>query len=276
MTKKALRVVTGAPLYYDKSLLMAERYTFSVLRRILDAPCDKIITDDHDFILCRSEKPFPVWVWTRDGALEETLEAVYRITVEQWPGSEYRYNMKYETASYFIARGHSLELNMMTYDCPAPIAPEDRISGAPRLAVMEDLNVLTGYMTAFHDEIAQDRRSAEETRRSTAEKIGSGQLHIWEDAGRIVCVCGHHTAMADGLCSVGPVYTPPEARRRHYAQHLVYYVTRLIVDRGLMPVLYTDADYAPSNSCYKKIGYELKGTLCTIRAGTAETSRGSM
>ena len=33
---------------------------------------------------------------------------------------------------------------------------------------------------------------------------------------------------------------------------------------GYLPVVYTDADYAASNECYKKIGYRLNGRLCTL------------
>ena len=29
-------------------------------------------------------------------------------------------------------------------------------------------------------------------------------------------------------------------------------------------MLYTDADYAASNACYEKIGYILRGKLCTV------------
>ena len=47
---------------------------------------------------------------------------------------------------------------------------------------------------------------------------------------------------------------------------MVYEVTRIIADSGLTPMLYTDADYAASNACYEKIGYILRGKLCSIKA----------
>ena len=62
----------------------------------------------------------------------------------------------------------------------------------------------------------------------------------------------------------GLVYTREEYRRRHYAENLVYAVTKTAKDAGYTPTLYTDADYAASNACYKKIGYKLKGTLRTV------------
>ena len=60
------------------------------------------------------------------------------------------------------------------------------------------------------------------------------------------------------------MYTRPEYRRKHYAQNLVYQVTMLAKNAGFTPMLYTDADYAASNACYEKIGYVLRGRLCTL------------
>lgn len=66
------------------------------------------------------------------------------------------------------------------------------------------------------------------------------------------------------LAGVGLVYTREEYRRKHYAENLVYQVTQMAKDAGYMPMLYTDADYAASNACYEKIGYVLRGKLCTV------------
>jgi len=41
-------------------------------------------------------------------------------------------------------------------------------------------------------------------------------------------------------------------------------VTKMAEDEGSLPMLYTDADYIASNACYEKIGYILRGKLCTI------------
>lgn len=52
--------------------------------------------------------------------------------------------------------------------------------------------------------------------------------------------------------------------KKHYAGNLVYQVTKMIIDAGCLPMLYTDGDYAASNACYEKIGYVPQGRLCTI------------
>lgn len=45
---------------------------------------------------------------------------------------------------------------------------------------------------------------------------------------------------------------------------MVYQVTRRVSEMGYMPMLYTNADYLASNACYEKIGYTLRGKLCTV------------
>lgn len=78
----------------------------------------------------------------------------------------------------------------------------------------------------------------------------------------------HARLILGNMAAINLVFTRPEFRRKHYAQNLVYQVTKLARDAGYIPMLYTDADYAASNACYEKIGYVLRGRLCTI--GEAE------
>lgn len=74
----------------------------------------------------------------------------------------------------------------------------------------------------------------------------------------------------DSTARVTLVYAGPASRRRHYAQNLVYEATKLALDAGYLPLLYTDANYPASNACYQKNGYEPQGELCTIGAPAAD------
>ena len=64
---------------------------------------------------------------------------------------------------------------------------------------------------------------------------------------------------------IAAVYTLPNQRRKGYALNLVHAISEDILKDGLVPILYTDADYGASNSCYKKIGFEQVGSLCTVQ-----------
>lgn len=78
--------------------------------------------------------------------------------------------------------------------------------------------------------------------------------------GKGSCSC----KLNDRFALINSVYTFPNERRKHYAQNLVYRVTRKVSDMGYIPMLYTDADYKASNNCYENIGYILRGKICTI------------
>ena len=93
--------------------------------------------------------------------------------------------------------------------------------------------------------------------------MATGNTFFWKDGLGEVAACCRFT-VRDDTASLSLVYTRPAFRRKHYAQNMVYEVTKLVKEAGYTPMLYTDADYPASNACYEKIGYILRGKLCTI------------
>lgn len=53
----------------------------------------------------------------------------------------------------------------------------------------------------------------------------------------------------------------PTIARYWYAANLIYSVTNMLLSKGLIPLLYTDYQYIPSNKAYKNAGYEDTGVL---------------
>ena len=60
---------------------------------------------------------------------------------------------------------------------------------------------------------------------------------------------------AFGVARIGPVYTPPEQRRKGYAGAAVAQVSQLFLDAGARVCLYTDQANPTSNGIYQAIGY---------------------
>ena len=52
-----------------------------------------------------------------------------------------------------------------------------------------------------------------------------------------------------------------EERAKGYAANLIYAVTNDLLKQGLVPLLYTDYNYVPSNRAYINAGYEDTGIL---------------
>jgi len=85
--------------------------------------------------------------------------------------------------------------------------------------------------------------------------IGERQGWIWDDGGP-VSFTGIGGPTPNGI-RLGPVYTPPDLRRRGYAGNLVAAASQAQLDRGKTFVfLFTDLANPTSNHIYQEIGYE--------------------
>jgi hypothetical protein len=138
---------------------------------------------------------------------------------------------------------------------PVPAAP-----GAARAATREDRDLLLDWLHAFADEATGgppdepglfERMLDARLDSDDPDRVG---YRLWEDGGA-VSLCGYSGPTPGGI-RVGPVYTPPEHRRRGYATILVAELSRWLLGRGHRACyLYTDLSNPTSNAIYGKIGY---------------------
>ena len=255
----------------DFEMLAGDRYTFAVLDRVLRKECELIRTDHERLILCHSGSTYPVWIWTPDGLPEAEKEAAWNLAKEfRFVEEGTEIIMKYELADYFMARAKQegmkvgYKMEMMAYECPKIIAPETPADGELYECTPEDTDEAVRFLSGFFTDADEEAPPYEHRLKKAQEYIGNHAFFLWKKADGTPVACCYYR-LNQGLGSVGGVYTMPEYRRRHYAQHLVYSVTKRISEMGYTPMLYTDANYAASNACYQKIGYELRGRVCTIR-----------
>lgn len=254
----------------DRQILETDKYTFFVLRRIMGGKCELILTDHERLIICFTGKPFPIWIWTPDDATEAEMERAYQIVSEHaLLNGEYHFNLKYDLAKYFMERAVldgktlSISLNMLAYDCRNPVKPTAIADGSIYRCSREDIEELVDFLDLFHKETGIDQKERNDYRVDAEAYINSGNMYLWKNKlGTNVASCKF--APDGNMASINFVFTRPEFRRRHYAENLVYQVTKLAMSEGYVPVLYTDADSIASNACYEKIGYVLRGKLCTI------------
>ena len=254
----------------DFVLLNRDHYTFEVLINILKGECELIRSNHENILLCHSESHYPVWIWTPDNTTEEVNNNVWELVRKFRPlNSGYRYNLKYELARYFIEKaakeGFSarIAMNLFVYDCPASISPDVISDGDIHCCTTDDEEEAAAIIPHFYTEIGEDKPSDEHCLEKVRCYIAGKGFFFWKNKyGKTVACCSYKPN--DKYALISSVYTFPEERRKHYAQNLVYQVTRKVSELGYIPMLYTNADYQASNACYEKIGYVLRGKLCTV------------
>jgi uncharacterized protein len=141
---------------------------------------------------------------------------------------------------------------------PLPAAP-----GSARVATADDRDLLLRWWIAFGDEVLHEGGPGRENAGAMIDHrlsaAGRGFL-LWEHDGEPVSFAGWGGATPNGI-RVGPVYTPPELRRRGYASALTANLSEGLLDGRLFEggrrfcFLYTDLANPTSNAIYERIGY---------------------
>ena len=254
----------------DYKLLEKDTYSFFVLRRIIGSECSLLLTDHERLIICFTGEPYPVWIWTPNNVLDKEYENAYQNVKENGLlDGKHTFNVKYELAEYFINRAANdnltlkIKMNMLAYDCQNPVPPKSEVDGAILKCTEKDVDDLVDFLDLFHKEVEVDKKGIVEYRQDAENYAKTGRLYFWvNDQGRKIASC-QYTPTGD-MASLNLVYTQKAYRRKHYAENLVYQVTKIVQDLGYTPMLYTNADYVASNACYEKIGYVMRGKLCTL------------
>ncbi len=147
-----------------------------------------------------------------------------------------------------------LTLHERSYRAEQALEPEG-VPGTIRPYEERDRELVLAWMDAFVEEALPEAPPEDSARwldRRAADP-NSGTM-IWED-GEPVSMGGYGGLTPNGI-RIGPIYTPPELRRRGYASALTAAMTRMLLEGGRrFCFLFTDLANPTSNSIYQRIGY---------------------
>ena len=155
-------------------------------------------------------------------------------------------------------------MELGVYDLPGAVALPFAVSGRPRPAHPDDLDLVNGWLRAFQDEVEGGRPTPpDRPPPNLAPSIRDGRVVLWEDDGRAVSMA-YASSPNGGVVRVSGVWTPPEHRRHGYASAVVVELSRLQAEAGHRCMLYTDLANPTSNAIYRAIGYQRIGDQITI------------
>jgi uncharacterized protein len=164
-------------------------------------------------------------------------------------------------AGLFEARSARIAERTLSQGVYGLVAVRDvaRAPGMSRVVSSDDRALLVAWLTDFTAEAVPE--PAEHIARiermlDIRYTAGGAGFWIWEEAREPVSLAGFSGPTPTGI-RVGPVYTPPEHRRRGYATTLVADLSTWLLGQGHRACfLYTDLANPTSNRIYVEIGYE--------------------
>jgi predicted GNAT family acetyltransferase len=138
------------------------------------------------------------------------------------------------------------------------VKPPPGVSGHMRRAVEADRALLIEWMTAFQQEAFGEPDPAAVERMAHNMLVMPPEMrgtYLWEDPHPVSLVS--YGGPTPNSMRLGPVYTPPECRRKGYASACTAWVSQTLLDSGRkFCTLFTDLANPTSNHIYQEVGYE--------------------
>jgi predicted GNAT family acetyltransferase len=136
------------------------------------------------------------------------------------------------------------------------VTPPSALPGGMREYEERDRELVLRWLDAFVAE-ALPGGSPESAESALEHRLADpdGGFVLWEVDGEPVSLAGYGAPTPNGI-RVGPIYTPPELRRRGYATAITAELTQQLLDGGRrFCFLFTDLANPTSNSIYYAVGY---------------------
>jgi len=129
------------------------------------------------------------------------------------------------------------------------------VPGALRVAVEADRELMVRWWRAFAEESLPPGAPGSDPERLVGLRLPAGEIFLWDNGGPVSVSGWSHAT--DEAARIGPVYTPPELRKKGYATALVAAQSAELLGLGKrFCFLYTDLANPTSNKIYMDIGYE--------------------
>ncbi|MET9633402.1 GNAT family N-acetyltransferase [Lentzea sp. NPDC006480] len=198
----------------------------------------------------------PPWPFQAADLPLEAVDLAVRTINEVDPGAPGVTGPRERSAAFATATGENFTESLTTRLYRLGTLAPPTVEGSGRMATEDDVELLGAWRGAFLREAVPEapNEGVTEAMRSSL-RLGNGHV-LWEVDGTPVAWAAASLPHA-GMTRVGPVYTPPEHRKRGYGAAVSAAVSRWALDQGAADVLlFADLTNPISNSIYQRIGYQ--------------------
>lgn len=260
-----MKVDENSKLFLNKDFLK-DKEKFSLVYKMLKSKEKLFLSDEENYLLAKGTKGYPTWVWTKDNLSNEKLLEVLNLLKENYlVEDENKFTCKKEVYEYFKNNLDTYDYFEMGFLLCKKLNDVEKANGFLDHVKYSDKTLVAKYWQDNSKEMDyQEELTYAEALEEVSKWLDDEHYFVWRNnEGRAVSLGCYGTD--NGLAKLSHVYTPLEERCKGYCRSLVYEVTKLLLEEGLTPVLYTDLHYEASNHTYKKVGYEDKGYLVNFK-----------
>ncbi|MBR3210313.1 MAG: GNAT family N-acetyltransferase [Bacilli bacterium] len=237
-----------------------EKDMFYIISLISKGEDPQLISDLNNYVIARSDVGYPIWIWTKEDLSKEKEKEILSELNVFFEKGENKFTSKKEIYDLLKKKYETLnELEMGFLSCEEAVKPlkGKGIFVKPNYA---DKVTLAEYWRDNLKELYKKTITQWEALEEIENWLEEKKFYVLKDAsGEIVCMAGY--SIVDDLAKITHVYTPRDERRKGYCQYLIYSLSKMLLEEGYKPILYTDYQYEASNRAYQKVGFKDQGTL---------------
>lgn len=263
-----MKKITKNNKVFNSEAFLNDKYLFNIIFLNLDNPNLLMLSDEENYIICRGDKSLPTWIWTKDNITSEKLEEVVSILKEYIYDKNLRFTSKKKFYDYLKNKDYPyldeyyFEMGVLTTkDLNYP----KKCDGNLFKATLEDIEILSNHWYNSANEMVDTKSiSLEKAKIEVLEMYNDHDLYCWKNKNNeIVSMLEYEIYY--GQAKITHVYTPIHERNKGYAANIVYEISKKLLNQNIIPVLYTNYNYSPSNKAYFNIGYKNIGYLINFR-----------
>ncbi len=242
-----------------------DKYKFYIALKILEDKNAYIYSNEKDFAIMQMNEKMPIWIWTKDNIDSNCVQEIIK-TLTLYYDVHSKITCKKEF--YDLLLKNNININeqasfeMGTLFCEKTTKPKN-VTGTMELAKTTDLDILSKYWYDDYIEMESDNYSLEQAKNDMKNMINEGNFYILKNQNGKIVSMARYNCIGD-VASINKVYTPKEERRKGYCSNLIYNLSNMLLSKGIIPMLYTDYNYIPSNKSYMNVGYVKAGVLVSF------------
>ncbi|MEG2654700.1 MAG: GNAT family N-acetyltransferase [Clostridium sp.] len=264
-----MKVIVGNDKIFESEKFRKDIVRYNIMRLIKDSSSPEIYSDGADIIVARSNINTPLWIWTSEDITSEKIEELMQL-LDKLLSIGNSTNITYKDNIYEkIEERYSKKLNrndylkMCSYQCLNPTLNREK-NGKLGKASFGDRKLIASFLVDEYEELSNVSTTIEEQLDRAEKLIRNDDFYVWKDSNDKIVSMALIAYEDSEYARINTVFTDRSNRVNGYAGMLMYEISKMILAKNKIPVLYTDKSYIASNKAYKNVGYMECGDLNSI------------
>lgn len=262
---------SGQDNILDSKPFINDEVQFNLLHLIRESKSPLLyMNENRNVIIGQSTLEHPVWIWTLKEIENEDIEELKNDFTELYEDVDVltfvaRPDIAVTLAEYYCANTkmkYHTHLQMESFKC-SQIIETKSTQGFLRKAVMNDISVISEFLSGFIYGCFGKKATSEEQLEVAKAYIKSANLYVWCKDNEVISMA-NIAHCSKRQARINQVYTKPNMRGKGFGAMIVSELSKIILSGNKVPVLYTDLSNPASNKAYKNVGFVECGKVTQV------------